>query len=1178
MINLKTLTTVWTIIGLMNAHAAETSKPQPDAKLSIGDLQVEHRVSPVGIDARNPRFSWQLHGAGNGLRQTAYQIQIASSAASLEGAGKAYAWDSGWVVSDQSYLVAYAGSPLQSSMPYFWRVRVKDGNGAISPWSTPARWVTGLMDAEKELQADWIGLDQQFKGTPQGIDWFDIGNAKWICHPGTEAGKAGAAFYRKTVMLPKDTARVMMGMEANFAAQLFVNGVEVFQGGRFDSVPSYLDITPWIHPGQNQIAFRVYQCDPATHVGLISSLRIEMASGAVEKLFTDETWESTDKPVDLWSSNAQSGEGWGPVKVLGKPGEPNTTGRGKPTLFTPTFGDRVFLPPPVYLRKEILMSKPVRFAVFHGTAQGLYDLYVNGRRLTPSGFQPGWTQFDMHTSYVSTDVTDSLKPGRNAIGAVLADGWFRGNLLWFGREGFGEKLRFSGQLEVEYTDGSRESFRTDPTWKASFGPTLQSDIMQGEIYDARRELPGWDKPGFDDQGWSAVNVLSRSEDYAETVRVDVTTRVRDLLAQGKPVVANNSLADHDPYRNIAATKKGLSVECRIDGADKTFWIGAPRTWTPPTGLKPSDIKRAAYGGETGSIARAIQRAHPTEPVRPQGELAPQAITEPKPGVYVVDFGQNFSGWVRLNVSGRAGQSIYLRFAEDLKSNGTIYTDNLRGINPADRYICKGGGAETWEPRFTCHGFRYVQILGLTQKPTNETVTGIYAHSGGPINSKFASSSPMLDRLYKNVTWSQRSNYFETMTDCPQRDERYGWVGDAHFFMRSSAYNQNGASFFTKWFLDCVDSQGDNGNISNGCPRSAPGKGNSQLDWTAAMMIAPWVIWQHYGDAKPIADNYDALRKYMTLWQKYADDVDAGKGKKEGGLAELIIGDWCALQFGTPTPFIGRFYGYNLSLMMADFARITKHDEDVRTFTDLAARYRGAIISKHIAPDGTVQGNTQTGYALVSRYHLYEPAQEQLIREKFQKRMNADKFGVRTGFLGTGNLLQGLCSVGLVQDAGKTILSEEYPGWGNMVTLGATTIWEHWDGKSADGKWQDPYMNSFNHYTFGGCGEWLMGWLVGLRADSPGFKTVRVEPTIIPSLTWVSGSFESPYGTVSNRWEQKDGRITMRLVIPPNSNARVVLPASAKDATLQGKPFGTAPVNGHPEGMVISGNHLFTWIQ
>jgi len=349
--------------------------------------------------------------------------------------------------------------------------------------------------------------------------------------------------------------------------------------------------------------------------------------------------------------------------------------------------------------------------------------------------------------------------------------------------------------------------------------------------------------------------------------------------------------------------------------------------------------------------------------------------------------------------------------------------------------------------------------GPPQKPTTDTLTGIVAHSGGPVTSTFASSSPMLDQLYKNITWSQRSNYFETMTDCPQRDERYGWVGDAHFFMRTSAYNQNGASFFTKWFLDCVDSQNqENGNISNGCPRAVPGKGNAQLDWTAAMMVAPWVIWQHYGDAKPIAENYEALRRYMSLWQKFADDVDAGRGKKDGGLAELLIGDWVAIQNGTPSAFIGRFYGYNLSLMMADFARITKHEEDTKTFTDLAARYRAAIISKHIAPDGTVAGDTQTGYALISRFHLYDQAQEAMIRGKFQKRMDADKYGVKTGFLGTGNLLQGLSSIGLEQAAGKTILSEAYPSWGHMVKLGATTIWEHWDGKTADGKWKNPYMN------------------------------------------------------------------------------------------------------------------------
>ena len=1166
---------VTTCFGISAGFGIAGANAQPASKVSLGDLLIEHRAAPVGIDAKVPRFSWRLHGSANGLRQTAYQIQVARSADSLEGAGKALSWDSGWVVSDQCHLVAYAGEPLRSSTPYFWRLRIKDEGGATSSWSAPSRWVTGLLDADKELLADWIGFDQRFKGLPQGVEWFDIGQAKWICHPGMEKEKFGTAFYRKSFELPKGTTRVMMGMEANFAAQFFVNGVEVFQGGRFNDVPSYLDVTPWIRPGLNQFAFRVYQCDSSAHAGLIASLRIEQADGAVVRLFTDETWESTNKPVDLWSDKGHSGEGWGPVNVLGKPGEPNTTGQSKPVLFSPLFGDKVFLPPPVYLRKEIDLSKPVRFAVFHGTAQGLYDLHVNGRRLTPSGFQPGWTQFDRRISYVSTDVTDALKPGRNAIGAVLADGWFRGNLIWTGREMFGTKIRFSGQLEVEYEDGSRESFRTDPTWKASFGPTLQSDIMQGEIYDARNELPGWDKVGFDEKGWSAVDVTVRPSDALSASKLDVTARVRELIAQSKPVVANNSLVGGvDVCPKI---QKGLRVFYQENGEEKIATIKEPSTWALPAGLKESDVQRAIFGN-LGRSASFIQRAHPAENVRPQGELAAQSITEPKPGVYVVDFGQNFAGWVRLKVAGRAGQSIYLRFAEDTRPDGTIYTDNLRGINPADRYICKGGGSESWEPRFTYHGFRYVQILGLSEKPTKETVVGIVAHSGDPITSTFSSSSPMLDRLYKNVTWSQRSNYFETMTDCPQRDERLGWVGDAHFFLRSSSYNQNGASFFNKWFLDCLDTQGKNGNIRDGAPGYSPGAGSALLDWTAATMITPWVIWQQYGDAQPIIAHYDALRLYMTLWQQFASDIDTGRVVKQGGLADWLVGDWCALQGGTTKALLGRVFGYNLSLQMAEYARITKHEEDVKTFTDLAAHFREEIISKHIAPDGTVTGDTQTGYALLTRFHIYDPAQEPLLRKKFQDRMLADKFGVMTGFHGTGNLLQGLSSIGLEQEAAKTVLSEEYPGWGNMVKLGATTIWEHWDGKTADGKWQNPYMNSFNHYTFGGCGEWLMGWLVGLRSESPGFKTIRVEPNVIPELTWVSGSFESPYGTISNRWERKDGRVTMRLVVPPNTSARVILPTSAKGVVLQGKPLVTPPVAGYPETSVGSGTHEFAWTE
>jgi len=318
-----------------------------------------------------------------------------------------------------------------------------------------------------------------------------------------------------------------------------------------------------------------------------------------------------------------------------------------------------------------------------------------------------------------------------------------------------------------------------------------------------------------------------------------------------------------------------------------------------------------------------------------------------------------------------------------------------------------------------------------------------------------------------------------------------------------------------------------------------------------------------------------LRLYMTEWEKLAEEMDA-QPRNPDSFQGRILGDWVALEKGTTREFIGRVFGWRLSRQMADFARITGHDDDVRTFTDLAGHFRAEVITKHIASDGTVTGDTETAYALVCRYHLYAPAQEKLIRDKFEKRMQADHYAVLTGFHGAGNLLQGLTDIGLPADAAKTILNEEPPSWGGMVKLDATTIWERWKGKNADGTFFSPSMNSFNHYTFGGCGEWMMGWLVGLRAETPGFKVVHVEPTIIPDLAWAAGSFESPYGTVSNRWERKDGRITMRLVIPPNSRARVVLPEMAKDLRLEGQPVADSPA-GEPRNLVVgSGHHEFRW--
>lgn len=1150
---MKIFKTITSIIA-----AVLLASPPLHAQVGISGQSVENRISPVGLDAPQPRFSWKLKGSGEGLRQTAYQIQVSS---------EALVWDSGWIDSDQSHLVRYEGKPLQSSTPYVWKVRIKDGDGKESAWCADSRWVTGLMDAEAELKADWIGYDIPAADTPAAHS-FDISGASWICHPDLKEKQALATSYRKTIDFPEDTKRVIVSMELNETGQLIVNGTELLQGGRFGII-SYLDISPWIRPGKNAIGFRAYDASFADHPGLIASIYYETATGTTARIVTDEAWESTLNPVDPWATAAQ-GNVWKPVRVLGKPGDANPFPQGKKTLFSPEDSLKAYSPPAVYLRKEIDLKKPVKFAVFHGTAKGLYDLHLNGQRQTETGFQPGWTQFDKRISYVSTDVTRTVKTGKNVLGAVLADGWYRGNLLWTGREKFGEKLRFSGQLVVEYADGSRETFATDSSWQASYGPIRQSDIMNGEIYDARLEQSGWDAAGFDSSSWAPVASEKRGAQPEVVKMLDVTARVRTQLDGGERITAQSSLVGHDPAPGV---RKSLVVQFRSGGKVQKEEIPEPGNWSVPKGLSGADILSARYGDN--SVRKdGIQRAHPTEPVAIEQELSPQAITEPKPGIYVIDFGQNFAGWARLKVMGEAGQSIYLRFAEDLNPDGTIYTDNLRSINPADRYVCRGGKLETWEPRFTYHGFRYVQMIGLKEKPSKETLTGIVAHSGGAITSTFDSSSPMLNRLYKNVQWSQRSNYFETMTDCPQRDERYGWVGDAWFFMASSAYNQNGASFFNKWFLDCVDTQITNGNISNGAPRGTPssdGGYGSQIDWSAAMIVTPWMIWQHYGDAQPIIENYDALRHYMTIWEELLPQITKWEDTagKKGKRPYNIIGDWVALEQGTTTEFIGRVVGYMLSKKMVGFARIVGNAEDEATFSELAASYRAEVIAKHIKPDGTVDGGTQCAYAYVTNLKLYNPDQEAAIRAKFAARMATDKHGVRTGFHGTGNLLQGLSEIGLVSDAAETVLSEASPGWGAMVRRGATTIWERWEGKNDNGNFFNPHMNSFNHYTFGGCGEWLMGHLVGLRSAEPGFKVIKVEPTVIPGLDRVSGSFETPYGSVSNRWGRKDGRITMQLVVPPNSTAEVSIPENSKNPTYAGRPS-------ERQLTLPSGMHSFEW--
>ncbi|MCC2672850.1 MAG: Alfa-L-rhamnosidase, partial [Armatimonadetes bacterium] len=649
--------------------------------LSVQSPRCEYQTDPLGIDERSPRLSWQLVSRERRQRQTAYQVLVATSAAALRD-GRADLWNSGKVTSGESAHVAYQGKPLTSGQQCFWQVRVWDGEGKPGPYSRPAMWEMGLLEAA-DWKGPWVGLPV---GASQST--FDLAGAPWIWYPeGNPAQFApgGIRYFRRSVTLPagRQPVRATFYLAVDNQFTLYVNGKELGQGSGWQSATP-IDILPQLRAGENTFAVAANNMDEkGGPAGLLGRLQVQFASGAPITLDIDGSWKAANQAVAGWQNAGFDDRSWPTAKVLGPggiaPWGPTKAGGGDPG-------------PASYLRSEFALNKPVRRARAYVSALGVYQLYVNGKRIGDDVLSPGWTDYRKRVQYLTYDVTDAVQRGRNAVGAIVGDGWYAGSLGFdLSRNHFGPSpARVRVQLNVEYTDGTSRSVATDEAWQGTIGPILESDLYAGEVYDARRELDDWANPGGG---------------------------------------------------------KGRGRSSRDDGAAE--------------GWKPVSVYQDR---------QPEMNAHVGPPIRITEELRTQAVTEPKRHVYVFDLGQNMVGRARLRIDGARGTRVTLRFAEVLNPDGTVYRENLRRARATDTYILRGGGEEVYEPHFTYHGFRYVEVTGLTSKPSPSAITGQVFHSAMTPTSRFRCSSELVNRLYRNVVWGQRANMMSVPTDCPQRDE------------------------------------------------------------------------------------------------------------------------------------------------------------------------------------------------------------------------------------------------------------------------------------------------------------------------------------------------------------------------------------------------------------------------
>jgi alpha-L-rhamnosidase len=795
-----------------------------------------------------------------------------------------------------------------------------------------------------------------------------------------------------------------------------------------------------------------------------------------------------------------------------------------------------YLPAP-HVRKVFAVKDQVRRAVIYATAAGLYELWINGSRVGNDYFTPGWTEYAKRLYYQTYDVTRLIQGNRrNVIGATLGDGWYG---LHHGGRGC---LRLLAQLEIEYADGSSETIATDTTWQStSGGPILSSDLYNGESYDARKEMPGWSAPGCNDLGWSRAI----EDGAARGTWADVTEKVRAAVKGDSLEIKASNENFGDP---IYGTPKSLKVEFTAGASKemKTVPEGSMLSIKAPANAS-IEILKAVYGADAvqADVRKAALTAYPGVPVRKTEELKPVDRKEPKPGIFVFNMGQNFAGWARLRVRGEAGAKVTLRFAEMLNPDGTIYTTNLRGAKSTDTYVLRGGGEEIWEPRFTFHGFQYVEVTGYPGTPPLDAITGIVLHSDAPVVSTFQCSNPMLNKLCKNIVWGQRSNYFEVPTDCPQRDERMGWTGDAQAFIGTGLYNQDLGAFFRSWIITLNDSQRADGGYTDVSPRG----GGVSAGWSDAGVVCPWTLWRVYGDTAVIEKHFDG----MMRWIEHCEKNSKGLLRPAEG-----YGDWLNVGAELPKDVIATAYFARSTHLLAQMARAIGRNNEAARLDALFQRIAAAFNNAYVSADGRVKGDTQTAYLMALAFDLLPADKRETAAKYLIQRIEERRWHLSTGFLGVNLLLPTLTSIGRVDVAYRLLQNETYPSWGYPVRHGATTIWERWDGWTEERGFQDPGMNSFNHYAYGSCGQWMFATMAGIDTDGPGFERCTIRPRVGGGLTHVAATYDSIRGRIATSWKIEGAMLALAVTIPANTLATVFVPADDATAVTEGgKPAAEA---------------------
>jgi len=691
-------------------------------------------------------------------------------------------------------------------------------------------------------------------------------------------------------------------------------------------------------------------------------------------------------------------------------------------------------PAPLF-RKEIVIEKPVKKIRAYISGLGFYELFINGNKTGDQVLTPAFTDYSKTVLYNTYDISESLENGKNVIGVWLGNGWYNQKTrdVWsFDKAYWIADPTFILQVEILYENGETEKIISDDTWTCAPGPILFNQVRQGEVYDAGKEIEGWNQAGFNDEEWFPV--------------------------------------------------------------------------------------RKVRGPEGALMAQTI------EPSRIMKELSPVSIKEVHKGVYVADFGQNMAGFAKLKVQGPAGTNISLKYAERLNRNGTVdqsENSNLVVDLPfqTDRYILHGKGEEEWHARFVYHGFQYVEIEGFPGTPEPENLTACVVHNSFPVSGSFKCSNDLLNQIQKNTKWSYISNFVVGFpTDCPQR-EKNGWTGDAQLACEAGLYNFNTSVAYAKWLLDIRDSQRPDGMVSCVVPTGGWGYywGNGPA-WDHALFAIPWYVYVYSGDVRILEENYKAMLNYMDLLETVQEDY----------LVNWGLGDWLPADTRTPAIITSTAYYFQCAFILSDIAKILNKPEDQSKFLKLAGNIQEAFNEAFFDSEKMIYGNgSQTALGCALYFGLVEEGYEEAIVETLVKNIQESELNLDFGILGSRYVPNALAIHNRKDVFFDMVNTTRYPGWGNWIERGATTLWESWQAN-----------NSLNHIMFGDVSAWFYKYLAGIQVDEahPGFRQFFIDPYFPEDLVGVEASYPSPQGNIDVRWQRNISDIIMKIQVPVNTKA------------------------------------------